>query len=155
MVLSSVMLSPWPSIHAGSAATATTRSVSVGRLPGPEHSEHAAECSVQNTLTRPAQAIAGQPVVNCPPGLRWPDTRGSRGSRLKGRLHIFCSFRSTHLQSTVRAATGKELLMYYISLTPSPRYGLRYYHRSHLADDIRQTLKSLCAVAKDSVSHKQ
>ena len=54
MVLSSVMLSPWPSSHAGSAATATTRSVSVGRLPGPEHSEHAAECSVQNTLTRPA-----------------------------------------------------------------------------------------------------
>ena len=147
MVLSSVMLSPWPSSHAGSAATATTRSVSVGRLPGPEHSEHA-------SVDQP-QAIAGQPVLNCPPGLRWPDTRGSRGSRLKGRLHIFCSFRSTHLQSTVRAATGKELLMYYISLTPSPRYGLRYYHRSHLADDIRQTLKSLCAVAKDSVSHKQ
>ena len=147
MVLSSVMLSPWPSSHAGSAATATTRSVSVGRLPGPAHSEHAADCSVQNTLPRPAQAIAGQPVVNCPPGLRWPDTRGSRGSRLKGRLHIFCSFRSTHLQSTV--------ISYYFSLSPSPRYGLRYYHRSYLSDYIRRTLKSLCAVAKDSVSHKQ
>ena len=54
MVLSSVMLSPWPCSHAGSAATATTRSVSVGRLPGPEHSEHTIENSVQNTLTRPA-----------------------------------------------------------------------------------------------------
>ena len=139
MVLSSVMLSPWPWSHAGSAATATTRSVSVGRLPGPEHSEHAA-------VDQP-QAIAGQPVVNCPPGLRWADTRGSRGSRLKGRRHIFCSFRSTHLQSTV--------ISYYFSLSPSPRYGLRYYHRSYLSDYIRRTLKSLCAVAKDSVSHKQ
>ena len=47
------------------------------------------------------QAIVGQPVMNCPPGLRWADTRGSRASRVMGRRHIFCSFRSTHLQFMV------------------------------------------------------
>ena len=97
MVLSSVMLSPWPSSHAGSAATATTRSVSVGRLPGPAHSEHAAECSVQNTLTRPAASccwttcgeLSPRPALGRHQGQQRQQTEGEAPHLLQLQINTF------------------------------------------------------------------
>ena len=89
MVLSSVMLSPWPSIHAGSAATATTRSVSVGRLPGPAHSEHAAvdqrKLLLDNLWWTVPPACAGQ----TPGAAEAADWRGGATSSAASDQHIY------------------------------------------------------------------
>ena len=155
MVLSSVMLSPWPSSHAGSAATATTRSVSVGRLPGPEHSEHAAENSVQNTLTRPAASccwttcgeLSPRPALGRHQRQQRQKSEGEAPHLLQLQINTFTVY---SLQLSVN-----QLLLFSLTLTQVWSQNLRYYHRSYLSDYIRRTLKSLCAVAKDSVSHKQ
>ena len=145
MVLSSVMFSPWPCSHAGSAATATTRSVSVGRLPGPEHSEHTIENSVQITLTRPAAShcwtwttcaeLSPRPALARHQGQQRQQTEGEAPHLLQLQINTF----------TVYSLYRKRvILMYYISLSPTPRYALRYNHRSYLSDYIRRTQEPVC-----------
>ena len=102
MVLSSVMLSPWPSSHAGSAATATTRSVSVGRLPGPAHSEHASECSVQNIQNSPAASfcwttcgeLSPRPALARHQGQQRQQTEGEAPHLLQLQINTFTVYSS-------------------------------------------------------------
>ena len=118
MVLSSVMLSPRPSSHTGSAATATTRSVSVGRLPGPAHSTHPADNSIQNTQNSPAIAcwttcdeLSPRPALG---RHQWQQSQQSDGEAphlLQLQINTFTVYGYRQLQIVLCGYVGDMLLL--------------------------------------------